>query len=260
MLKGICQISIIPLRSGPSSKEEQVNQLLFGETYSVLQVKEDWMNILTDSDNYEGWISVNQHAEWEDDGKVPYLLHTFPFALAIKETNGSPAYLLPGSLLYQLEFEENGRAGFVNNHQKYALEISPADIHPLPLSDLSNFANKFLNAPYLWGGRTMWGIDCSGFTQIIYKSFGIQLPRDAYQQAEVGEAIDFVNETHMGDLAFFENAEGKITHVGMVLGNGEIIHASGRVRKDVLDSYGIFNEKLGKHTHKLRLIKRIIQL
>ncbi len=113
-------------------------------------------------------------------------------------------------------------------------------------------------APYLWGGRTFWGIDCSGFTQLIYKIAGLQLPRDAWQQAEIGETIDFLNETKLGDLAFFDNENGRITHVGIMNGQGEILHASGKVRIDLIDSYGVFNETKGKHTHKLRTIKRMM--
>ena len=117
----------------------------------------------------------------------------------------------------------------------------------------------FLNAPYLWGGRSFFGIDCSGFTQIIYKINGIKLPRDAYQQVECGEALDFVEEAKGGDLAFFENENGDIIHVGIMLDDQKIIHAHGKVRIDELDSIGVFNKEQNKHTHKLRIIKRIVK-
>ena len=118
-------------------------------------------------------------------------------------------------------------------------------------------ALMYLNAPYLWGGRSPLGIDCSGFTQIVYRLQGVDLPRDAYQQADVGTTLSFVEESEAGDLAFFDNNEERITHVGIILENNHIIHASGKVRIDRIDQQGIFNKELGTHTHKLRLIKSI---
>ncbi|HEX2935487.1 MAG TPA: C40 family peptidase, partial [Bacteroidales bacterium] len=124
--------------------------------------------------------------------------------------------------------------------------------------EIEEVARKFLHAPYLWGGRTVFGIDCSGFTQIVYKMNGIGIPKDAYQQAEIGEPVQFVEDTRTGDLAFFDNEEGRITHTGIILGKSEIIHASGEVRIDKFDHQGIFNEEDNAYSHKLRLIKRII--
>ena len=115
----------------------------------------------------------------------------------------------------------------------------------------------YLNTPYLWGGRSPFGIDCSGFTQVVYRLQGISLPRDAYQQAEIGTTLSFIEESEPGDLAFFDNNEGKIIHVGIILENNHIIHASGKVRIDRIDQQGIFNKEKGQHTHKLRLIKSI---
>ena len=123
---------------------------------------------------------------------------------------------------------------------------------------LVNNALIFLNAPYLWGGRTPFGIDCSGFTQIVYRLQGINIPRDAYQQAEVGNTLSFIEESEEGDLAFFDDSEGKITHVGIIMNNNNIIHASGKVRIDKLDQQGIFNIENALHTHKLRIIKSIV--
>jgi cell wall-associated NlpC family hydrolase len=121
-----------------------------------------------------------------------------------------------------------------------------------------NDALLYLNAPYVWGGRTPFGIDCSGFVQMVYKMKKIKLLRDASQQASQGEVISLLGEAEPGDLAFFDDAEGKITHVGLLIDRSHIIHCSGKVRIDVLDHEGIYNEAVQKYTHKLRLIRRIV--
>ncbi|MBK7268756.1 MAG: C40 family peptidase [Flavobacteriales bacterium] len=120
------------------------------------------------------------------------------------------------------------------------------------------YMHPFLGAPYLWGGRTPTGVDCSGLTQMLFMLMGIYLPRDAYQQAEEGDPVELVDLAEPGDLAFFDNAEGRITHVGIVLPERRILHASGRVRIDALDQEGIFDAEQGKYSHKLRLVKRVL--
>ena len=124
-------------------------------------------------------------------------------------------------------------------------------------SEIVHKAFLFLNTPYLWGGKTPFGIDCSGFTQLVYKLCGHTLLRDAKDQATQGEVLSFIEESEPGDLAFFDNEEGVITHVGIIMQDYFIIHASGKVRIDVLDHSGIYNTDTKKHTHKLRVIKRI---
>jgi cell wall-associated NlpC family hydrolase len=126
------------------------------------------------------------------------------------------------------------------------------------VKNILSTAYLFLNAPYLWGGKSPFGIDCSGFTQITYKINGYKLPRDANQQVELGEPLSFVEEAEAGDLAFFDNEEGKIVHVGILLDNQQIIHASGCVKIDKFDHYGIFSSDTKKYSHTLRVIKRIL--
>ncbi len=257
MQKGICLLSVIPLRAAAESKSEMVSQLLFGETYEVLAQNHNWIQIKTHADAYEAWISANQYNSWDGEMGLNLVSPIFPYLTVTNLSNNSTFHLLPGSVIPNAIVSE-AQINFQINDVHYQAVLEGGAIQAIPTNDLIHFAKLFLNSPYLWGGRSFMGIDCSGFTQLIYKVAGIQIPRDAYQQAGIGEDVSFVNEALPGDLAFFDNAEGRITHVGMICGNGEIIHASGMVRIDVLDSYGIFNEKLGTHTHKLRIIKRLL--
>ena len=117
---------------------------------------------------------------------------------------------------------------------------------------------KFINSPYIWGGRVPSGLDCSGFTQLVYKIQGTPIPRDSWQQAEVGKIIDFIDQAEPGDLVFFDNDRGKIAHVGMILSRGLVIHSSGRVRIDTIDHQGIFKPEINGYSHKLRTIRRIL--
>ena len=128
---------------------------------------------------------------------------------------------------------------------------------------LQSIQESFLGAPYLWGGRTPWGVDCSGLVQMIFILMGIYLPRDAAQQAEEGDVVDLLDLSEPGDLVFFDNDEGRIVHVGVVLTRNDeddlrVAHASGRVRIDRLDQQGIYNAEEGRYTHKLRLVRRVL--
>ncbi|MCG9880362.1 MAG: C40 family peptidase [Bacteroidia bacterium] len=257
MQKGICTLSVIPLRSEPTSKAELCSQLLFGETYEVLEETEEWTKIKTELDEYEGWISQNQYVPWDGINESRMVLEAFPHVKVKNLLNDESFFILPGSLIHQ-KVEVNNVIYFKVNNVPYEIDMSDFGFLGFQKTSLLEWINYFKNSPYLWGGRTFLGIDCSGYTQLVYKLMGIQLPRDAYQQAEMGEIVDFVNESRLGDLAFFANESGKITHVGIIIGSGEIMHASGKVRKDIIDSYGIFNEKEGKHTHKLSFIKRLL--
>lgn len=238
MSKAIINVSIVPVRASNSDKSEMVSQLLFGEAIEILDTKKNWTKIKSLYDNYEGWIDSKQYAPISDE-----------------DFEKRDTEIITEKVLYYNHQEEK----FLLSIGSEVERVNPQETSPEDLRDLiAETALGFINVPYLWGGRSFFGIDCSGFTQIVYKVNGLKIPRDAYQQAELGEVLDFVEEAQPGDLAFFENEDGKIIHTGIMLEDQKIIHAHGKVRIDELDSTGIFNKNLNKHTHKLRFIKRIL--
>jgi hypothetical protein len=248
---GICNLAVVPLRAEPSDRSEMVSQVLFGESFEILEWKDKWVQITTATDNYTGWIdrlqfSMLGHLAYKRLLQTPPPLTYRAITQAWKISDNSIIYLPAGSSLAFLE----GTTSYIGN-QKFEIigEIGQTDT-------ITNIAQSFLNVPYLWGGRTHFGIDCSGFTQAVYRLLGITLRRDASLQAEDGTLIDSVLKSKLGDLAFFESSEERITHVGIILGNGKIIHASGKVKVDFLDAQGIYSEELKRYTHKLKVIKR----
>ena len=254
MKYGISELAIVPVRAEASDKAEMINQILFGEHFKVLEYKAKWSKIRLAHDKYEGWICNKQ---WLEIDKKTYeelerQVPTLTTELLDIVTKDSHQTIPLGS---SLPFYQNGKFKIKDHEYSHKGNTVTAFVNK---SALVNNAMLYLNTPYLWGGRTPFGIDCSGFTQMIYRLQGKEIPRDAYQQAEVGQTLSFIEESEAGDLAFFDNHEGKIIHVGIILDNHYIIHASGKVRIDRLDQQGIFNAQERKHTHKLRLIKSII--
>lgn len=254
---GICSLSIIPIRAEPSDKAEMVSQLLFGECYNILIKKSKWYKIKTAFDNYEGWISENQHYSIQEKIFSRITTEKHPVALDLVQTatvfHESTLILMGSTLPYYdgMHFKING-----SQYNFFGQAVFPE--HPLSFEKVvEKCALKLLKTPYLWGGRSPFGIDCSGFTQIVFKVLGIALKRDAYQQAEQGSLVDFIELAKEGDLAFFENETGRVTHVGIVLSEQKIIHASGCVRIDKIDHFGIFNIDTKKYSHKLKFIKRV---
>lgn len=245
---GICTLSNIPLRKEASSRSEIVSMILFGETYTILSKDPEWTQVTTTADHYTGWISTKQSTLLEGE-----ITHTepatgYPFTIL-----NSDAGIIMAPFGATLPNYANDQCSI--NQTVYSI----LNKHTVPTFDtISTIAKQFINTPYLWGGRTSFGIDCSGFVQVVYRSVGHQLPRDAYQQAESGSDVSFLEEVKTGDLAFFDNEEGKITHVGIMLDPHHIIHASGKVRIDPIDSHGIMNRETQQYSHKLRIIKRIV--
>lgn len=249
MKYGICNLSIVPLRSEPSDTSELVSQVLYGELFKVLESRQKWSRIRLDFDRYEGWIDNKQFAEISEENFQIYTKiapkYSSDLVDFITSEKGQLISIPMGSTLQGTQLLDHYFEGHTVSEQ-------------FPKDHLITTAVLFLNTPYLWGGKTPFGIDCSGFTQMVYKLNGHVLLRDAKDQATQGEALSFIEESEPGDLAFFDNSEGNIIHVGIIMEDHHIIHAHGKVRIDHLDHSGIYNAELRKHTHKLRVIKKII--
>lgn len=259
MQLGISDLSVIPVRSEPSEMAEMATQVLFGEKYEIMEVTEKWAYVRLLHDDYKGWIDLKMITEISSDQSLEEGSYktTETFNIVSRIDTWGNRLLVPGANLPFFNIKTKhfkiGDVEYILNGdiQEIAEEKSLRDV-------LIDFALKYYNSPYLWGGRTPYGIDCSGLTQIVYKLINIDIPRDASQQVKFGDTLLFVDEAKPGDLAFFGNEEGVITHVGMIWKHHKIIHASGRVRIDNIDQEGIYNEEMRRYTHKLRTIKRIL--
>lgn len=260
MKYGISGLSLIPVRKEPSERSEMTTQILYGEDFEILEQMVGWSHVKLAYDGYDGWIdqkmiTLLSQRSYNKIKKSPSAVTTDVFTI-IPVNEEQNLMLVAGSTLpvwrpYKKEFRIE------------------KEVYPMPGSTvygkIKNIREliiiqslKYFNAPYLWGGRSPFGIDCSGFTQVIYKAGGIKLPRDAGEQVSIGTAISFVEETEPGDLAFFDDEEGNIVHVGIIWKGNKIIHASGKVRIDNVDQFGIFNVDTKRYTHKMRVMKRII--
>lgn len=257
MAYGICNLSIVPIRQEPAHRSEQASQLLFGETFTITDQQNEWIKILTSYDEYEGWIQRAQFLPLEltafnELQKTPsyfcydlvqiLINHQQLFTIVLGST--LPLYRANSCRLGETDFTFEGNARLPENNISTSIVLENAFM--------------YLNAPYLWGGRSPFGIDCSGFTQMVFKLSGIKLKRDAWMQAEQGTPVHLLDESQPGDLAFFDNEEGKIIHVGILTAKNRIIHSSGKVRIDSIDHHGIFNQETKRYSHNLRLIKRIL--
>ncbi len=251
---GICNLANIPLRIEPSDRSEIVSQVLFGEHFLILEKQKQWIKIRLQYDEYEGWVDEKQF-QYISEKEYEYL-NQKGISLnsdLIEYISGNDNFMMPIPLGSSLSFLENKEI----NHLNLVFEGSKTS-NQKPKSDIVSTAFLYLNAPYLWGGKSPFGIDCSGFTQMVYKLCGYKLLRDAYQQSNQGDALSFIEESEPGDLAFFDNEDGNIIHVGIIMKDNYIIHASGKVRIDRLDHLGIYNAEQNRHTHKLRVIKTIV--
>lgn len=256
----VCIVSVAPIRGESAHRSEMVSQLLFGETAQIIEGSEQlttgtFTKIKCTYDGYEGWCQSAQLAIVPEEMMMNLSNVIASNLLNRVELNGTLMQIPFGSSLGLFQHQQLNLAG---------LSFKYDDNTHLPSQNLFNaelikqIGLMFINTPYLWGGRSVFGIDCSGFVQQVFRYFNIHLPRDAYQQAELGIDIGFLAETKCGDLAYFDNRDGKITHVGILLNTNTIIHASGRVRIDQIDQAGILNRETGERTHQLRIVKRLV--
>jgi len=253
MKYGICIYALIPARVEPSDKAEMVTQLIFGEHYHILEAQKKWLLIEKPLDGYQCWIDKKMHTilSKEDFDKltaqdqkrcgdgIGFVTDDHGHRFAIPCSAILPGYTEGSFTINKHIYQFDGR---IARHD---------------LDSRVRHAKRLLHAPYLWGGKSIFGMDCSGFVQVVFNCAGISMPRDANQQASEGESVDFLDLAEPGDLVFFDNDEGRIIHVGILLSKESIIHASGSVRIDKVDHQGIFNEEEKAYTHQLRLIRRV---
>lgn len=248
MIYGCCNLSLIPVRAEASDKAEMVNQLLFGDVFEVIENKPKWVRIKNAFDDYEGWIDNIQFLEINSEQffelKDKLMNCSSDLVEYVQDSTHQLTAVVLGSSL-------DGMNVFGFN---YDLNINSGEIKR---DKIISTALLYLNAPYLWGGKSPFGIDCSGFTQMVYKACGLKLKRDSSEQAQQGDILSFIEEAQPGDLAFFDNNDGQIVHVGIIMPNNFIIHAHGKVRIDRIDHTGIFNVETKKYSHKLRVIKHL---
>jgi len=250
MLYGICLLSVIPVRNQPSEDGALVSQLLYGDDFKIKEQRKHWSRVQISHDTFEGWVHNTQLTVIEEEifnkiNTTKNVKINTDLAAHITMQNGYITPILLGSRVDICTFFEHQFDG------NAPLVVSSKE-------NLMHTALSYLNAPYLLGGKTPFGIDCSGFTQMVYKTNGYKLVRQTEKQSSQGEPLSFIEESEAGDLAFFDNKEGIIDHVGIILKDNYIIHAYGKVRIDRLDHTGIFNVEEKLYSHKLRVIKKII--
>ena len=244
-------LSVIPMRKEASHRSEMVSQLLFGEYAVISEEKDDFVKIRCLYDEYEGWVQANQLTYVSEVLSTDTYVGGWTGEVVI---NGRSSNIPMCSPVYQPGLKEVhlGEAKL----RYLSVDFWKSSDKRVTASSLEKVYNKFLYTPYLWGGKSVFGIDCSGFVQQVFKMFGVKLLRDAYLQAEQGSAVENLNATKAGDLAFFHNENGRVTHVGIILEGQQIVHASGRVRIDAIDEKGIVNKDTGKRTHQLHSMRR----
>jgi hypothetical protein len=254
----LCHLSLVPVRSSPSDKSEQISQLLYGEIVEMMEWKgKSWVKIRCTWDNCIGWARASQLKPLT---KQEYELfeHRFAYCLDLFQPVMCGDFSLPITLGARLPDFDGMKFIFDGITYSYSGQaVFPENLEPTA-EKVIKIARRYLMAPYQWGGRSPMGIDSAGFTQMVFKLVGLKLHRSAEQQVHQGQLIDFVEQSQAGDLAFFENNVGNISHVGILMQDGKIIHAAEHVKVDRIDHYGIYNESQQRYTHRLRVVKRLL--
>lgn len=254
----ICPFSTAAIRAFPNHHSEMVSQLLFGEMVQIEEEKgRSWKKVKCLWDNTSGWV-LNTQLQPVVVSDFEYFRKNYAFALDLCQPVISDNFSFPIPLGARLpgfdglHFQLNGSTFHYSGQAVYPESL-------LPGADLLNkIARRYLNAPFLYGGRSPFGIDTDGMAQMIFKIMGKPIPRYAHQQVFIGETIDFIDQAEPGDLAFFENSKGNISHTAIFLNAEEVIHVYGSVRIDKIDHFGIFNKPENRYTHRLRIIKRLL--
>jgi len=252
-----CQVSLAPMRAHPSDKSEMVSQLLFGETVEISESKDGWRHVVCAWDGFAGWVDGKQLSPLTPSEYDDYREHS-SVNLSLVEGLMAADHFIPLTLGAALPRYDGLRCQLGDLSFQFSGPVVTPEQAPRTGEWIAKIARRYLHAPYLWGGRSPFGIDASGFTQIVFKIAGVRLLRDASQQVTQGRPVDFMEQCQLGDLAFFDNGKGGIGHVGIILPDCHVIHASGKVRVDKLDHFGIFNADQNRYSHQLRVVKRLL--
>lgn len=250
MVQAVCRVNVASIRALPDHKSELLTQLFLNDPISIGEGEGNWVHVSINEEPISGWMLKSQ--------LTPLISGVEKIGLvgrqgAYRTINGQLHYIHPGTICYTNDFKKSSTESVIHDIVEVKQRMSDNEIHELLTS--------FFHAPYMWGGMTRAGIDCSGLSRLLYKFMGIALPQLAREQAKQGEFVDFLANAQMGDLAFFVNEAQEVNHVGIIVNPGEIIHASevnGDVTSDWIDQQGIVNKRTGQHTHQLRMIKRLM--
>lgn len=255
---GICPLNTVPVRNSASHKSEMISQLLFGEMVEILEQKgRQWSRVRCQGDNFVGWVSTQQLEEITPSEFESYQKQ-FAFVLDLLHPAQKEDAFIPLTLGARLPNFDGMRFTIGANTYSFSGQaVFQEDLSAQPQLILK-IARKYLHAPMMWGGRSPFGLDSAGLVQVVYRMAGCALPREAYQQVLEGESVDFVEQAHAGDLAFFENQAGRISHTGILFPDNQILHVYGKARLDRMDHYGIYHTEQKRYTHRLRIVKRVL--